>query len=61
MLQKEHLFIVAIDKPYWQNKVTGGEILSWIQGTDSYGSKVTYRINLATNRRNAHYRFSAFN
>lgn len=47
-----------IDKPYWQNKHTGGEILSWIQGTDSYGAKLTYRANLATNDRQAFYRFS---
>lgn len=48
----KHLFIVAIDKPYWQNKVTGGQILDWVQGTDSYGAKLSYRIQLATNRRN---------
>lgn len=48
----KHLFICATDKPYWQNKVTGGEILAWIQNTDSYGAKVTYRIQLCTNRRN---------
>ncbi len=55
----EHLFVVAIDKPYWQNKVTGGQILSWVQGQDAYGAKLTYRSNLATNRRNILYRFSA--
>ena len=55
-LTKKNLFIVATDKPYWQNKITGGDILSWIQGTDSYGAKLTYRIQLATNRRNAHAR-----
>jgi hypothetical protein len=49
----KNLFIVATEKPYWQNKLTGGEILSWVQGTDSYGAKLTYRIQLATNRRNA--------
>ncbi len=48
----KHLFIVAIDKPYWQNKVTGGQILDWVQGTDSYGAKLSYRVQLATNRRN---------
>jgi hypothetical protein len=51
--QLKHIFIVAIDKPYFQNKHTGGKILDWIQDTDSYGGKVTYRIQLATNRRNA--------
>lgn len=55
----DHLFIVAIDKPYWQNRVTGGEILTWLQGTDSYGAKLTYRMNLAANRRNDGYRFSS--
>ena len=53
-LTKKHIFIVATDKPHWQNKHTGGKTLDWIQGTDSYGAKLTYRINLATDRRNAH-------
>lgn len=57
--QMKHIFIVAIDKPYWQNKVTGGDILTWAQGTDSYVAKITYRINLATNRRNAFARLGA--
>ena len=55
----DNLFVVAIDRPYWQNKVTGGQILSWVQGYDSYGAKLTYRSNLAANRRNTFYRFSA--
>lgn len=50
---RKHIFIVATEKPYWQNAKTGGEILDWIQGTDSYGAKLTYRMNVATNRRNA--------
>lgn len=53
-LTMKNLFICATDKPYWQNAVTGGEILAWIQGTDSYGAKITYRIQPVTNRRNAH-------
>lgn len=55
----KHLFIVAIDKPYWQSKVTGGNILDWVQGTDAYGAKLTYRLNLATNRRNAFSKLTA--
>lgn len=55
----DHLFIVALDQPYWQNRITGGEKLAWIQGTDSYGGKLTYRCNLGCNRRNDGYRFSA--
>jgi hypothetical protein len=55
----DHFFIVALDQPYWQNKVTGGEKLAWIQGTDSYGGKLTYRMNIAVNRRNDLFRFSA--
>lgn len=55
----EHFFMIALDKPYWQNKVTGGEILVWKQGTDEYVSKLTYRCNIGVNRRNDLYRFSA--
>jgi len=55
----DHFFIVAIDAPYWQNKVTGGEKLAWIQNTDSYGGKLTYRANICVDRRNDLYRFSS--
>jgi hypothetical protein len=48
-----HIFIAAKAKPYWQNTITGGEPLAWIQGTDAYGAKLTYRINLCTDRRGA--------
>ena len=48
----KHLFPVATAKPQWQNNVTGGEILTWAQGTDSYVAKLTYRFNLACDRRN---------
>ncbi len=51
--QLEHLFLVAIDKPYWQSKITGGDTLVWSQGTDSYVGKISYRLQLATNRRQA--------
>lgn len=54
-IQKQHMFICAADKPYWQNKVTGGEILAWIQGTDSYGAKCTYRIQLCNRRRDGNF------
>lgn len=49
----EHLFPVAASKPYWPNKHTGGDILSWQQGSDAYVSKLTYRWNLGCDRRNA--------
>lgn len=55
----EHLFLVAMADPYWQNKVTGGQMLAWSQGTDAYVGKLTFRANLATDRRNDMYRFSA--
>lgn len=55
----EHLFMVRNKDPYWQNAVTGGNKLAWIQGTDSYGGKITWRANLAADRRNDLYRFSA--
>ena len=59
MLTKKHLFIVTSGKPFWQNSVTGGKALDWIQGEDSYGGKISYRLNLATNRRNASTAFTA--
>lgn len=55
----EHLFMVAMNDGYWQNKITGGNILAWSQGTDAYVGKYTWRANLAANRRNDLYRFSA--
>lgn len=55
----DHFFMVALPKPYWQNEVTGGNILDWIQGTDSYGGKLTYRCNLCVDRRNDLHRFSS--
>lgn len=55
----EHFFMVAMSDGYWQNKHTGGNILEWSQGTDAYVGKYTYRANLAVNRRNDLYRFSA--
>jgi hypothetical protein len=55
----DHFFITALPKPYWQNEITGGQILDWIQGTDSYGGKLTYRMNACVDRRNDLYRFSS--
>lgn len=55
----DHFFLVHLKPPYWQNQVTGGNKLAWIQGTDSYGGKVTYRCNLAADRRNDLYMFNA--
>ena len=55
----EHLFTVAAGKPYWPNKITGGDILSWSQGTDAYVSKLTHRWNLGCDRRNAFARLGA--
>ena len=54
VISKKNLFILCSGKPYWQSQVTGGKALDWIQGEDSYGGKLTYRIQLGTNKRNAH-------
>jgi hypothetical protein len=56
----EHFFMVTSPgaAPYWQNRVTGGEKLAWIQGTDSYGGKLTWRANIAVDRRNDLYLFT---
>ena len=60
-VQDEHMFFLTIEDlllvtngdPYWQNKVTGGDKLAWIQGTDSYGGKITTRCQLGARRRNS--------
>jgi len=60
-IQDEHMFFLTIEDlllvtngdPYWQNKVTGGDKLAWIQGTDSYGGKITTRCQLGARRRNS--------
>lgn len=57
--QKEHVFLVADSKgPFWQNSITGGDTLAWIQGTASYGAKLAYHLNLASDQRNAFARLS---
>lgn len=49
---------VSAGDPYWQDKVTGGQILEWSQGTDSYVGKLTVRIQLGCRRRNSHAKLS---
>lgn len=53
-LTVEDLLLVSAGDPYWQNKIAGGNILNWIQDSDSYGSKITVRLNLGARRRNSH-------
>jgi len=50
----KHIFIAQGKDPYWQNAITGSKN-AWdhIQGTDSYGGKLTWRVNLCTDRRQA--------
>ena len=57
--QLKHLFMLEHSKPYWPNKVTGGDPLVWAQGTDSYVSKLTYRAQLGVRRRNAFHAYTA--
>ena len=49
---------VSAGDPYWQDKVTGGQILEWSQGTDSYVGKLTVRMQLGCRRRNSHAKLS---
>lgn len=51
--QLKHIFILQASKPYWQNKHTGGNPIVWVQGTDDYVGKLTYRLQLGVRRRNA--------
>jgi hypothetical protein len=58
-LTTNDLLIVSNGDPYWQNKITGGDKLSWIQGTDSYGGKITVRMQTGARRRNSHTAMTA--
>ena len=49
---KKNLFLLASRKPFWQNAITGGNILDWIQNSTAYGGKLAYHVNLCTDRRN---------
>jgi hypothetical protein len=49
---RQNLFVLASRKPFWQNDITGGDVLSWSQGTTAYVGKLGYHFNLGTNRRN---------
>jgi hypothetical protein len=53
-LTVEDLLLVSSGDPFWQNKIAGANILNWIQGEDSYGAKITVRLNLGARRRNSH-------
>jgi hypothetical protein len=50
--RKQNLFLLASRKPFWQNAITGGNILDWIQNSTAYGGKLAYHVNLCTDRRN---------
>ena len=52
------LLQVSAGDPYWQSKITGGETLTWVQGTDSYAGKITCRMNIGARRRNSHAKLS---
>ncbi len=55
----EDLLLVTPGDPYWVNKVEGGEgPLRWIQGTDSFGSKLTWRLQIGARRRNSQAKLS---
>lgn len=53
------LLIVKNKDPYWQNEITGGDPLTWIQGTTAFGGMLTYRMQLACKRRNTHAIYTA--
>lgn len=49
----EDFFLVTNGDPYWQNKITGGDQLVWVQGEDAYGGKLTCRVQVGARRRNS--------
>lgn len=60
--KNEHMFFLTIDDllivsagdPKFQNRITGGNILTWIQGQDAFGAYVNVRHELGARRRNSH-------
>ncbi len=50
----EDFRLITAGDPKWQNRQTGGNILAWIQGTDSFGAYVNARLQLGVARRNSH-------
>jgi hypothetical protein len=53
-LTVEDLLLVTAGDPYWSNKISGGNILKEISGTDAYGGRVVTRLQLGARRRNSH-------
>lgn len=54
----EDVLSVSAGDPYWQSRVTGGQTLEWVQGTDSYAGKLSVRMQLGCRRRNSHAKLS---
>lgn len=50
-LDKSSLFMVSAGDIAWQNVNTGGDVLAWVQGEDSFVARAAAYTNLATNRR----------
>ena len=54
----EDVLSVSAGDPYWQSRVTGGQTLEWVQGTDSYSGNLSVRIQLGCRSRNSHAKLS---
>lgn len=59
LLNTDNLFLVTAGKPKWQNSDTGGDILTWSQGTSRFVAALRYRIQLGANQRRSFAKLSA--
>ena len=59
-LRREHLFLVGNDKPRWFSDYAGDKAgLQWKQGYTSFVDAISFRIQLATDKRNAFAAYTA--
>lgn len=54
-LNTKDFFVLKTPKgAHWQNEISGGEPLDWLQGTTAYGGVLMYPVQLGVKRRNSH-------
>lgn len=53
-LDRKHLFLFTAGDISWQNTTTGGDVLAWVQGEDSFVARAAVYAQLGTDRRRSH-------
>ena len=60
-LTKESFLMVESRKPHWQNEITGGDTLTWSQGTTGFVGMLAYHANIGLRRRNNQAAYTGLN